>query len=122
MTFEVLDELSIDWRAHRPKGVDAVQSTKWDLVVTVCDRAREACPVLPGRPLYAHWSLEDPEDQYGSPVQRRQYFKRSVALVQTCVREFIALERAEWTDQRLAACFRPSVAPHRDGVLGEGSR
>lgn len=116
MTFEVLDELGIDWRAHRPKGFDVVQDTEWDLVVTVCNRAREACPVLPGSPMFAHWSLEDPEDQLGSVAQRRAYFHRIVALVHDCIQDFVTLGVGEWTEQRLAACFRPSLGTDpRDG-------
>jgi protein-tyrosine-phosphatase len=33
MTFEVLDELGVDWRAHRPKSYDAVQNVEWDIVL-----------------------------------------------------------------------------------------
>lgn len=49
VTFEVLDAMGVEWRGHRPKGFDAVQATEWDLVVTVSDRARESCPILPRR-------------------------------------------------------------------------
>lgn len=121
MTFEVLDDLGIDWRAHRPKGFDAVQGTDWDLVVTVCDRAREVCPVLQGRPMFAHWSLEDPEDQFGTPVQRRNYFLRSARLVHDCIRQLVALDAAAWREYRVAACFQASV-PERDASHGAATR
>ena len=60
MTFEVLDELGIDWRGHRPKGFEAVVNTRWDLVITVCDHARDVCPALPGQPSFAHWPIGGP--------------------------------------------------------------
>lgn len=79
MTYEVLDEIGIDWRAHAPKGFDAVIATPWDLVITVCDHARDVCPVFPGHPVYAHWPLADPSETYGPPVQRRPVFLAVVA-------------------------------------------
>lgn len=54
----VLRERGIAWNARRSKGIDAV-AEHWDLVITVCDGARETCPVWPGTPML-HWSLPDP--------------------------------------------------------------
>ena len=52
----------IDWSGHRPKTIDAVLDQPWDIVITLCDRAREACPALPSRPVTAHWSIPDPNE------------------------------------------------------------
>ena len=105
ITFEVLDELGIDWRAHRPKGFETVQDTVWDLVVTVCDRAREQCPLLPGQPIFAHWSLEDPEDCAGNAVQYRQRLRRNAARLHAAVRRFVALGPAEWREYPISDCL-----------------
>jgi len=74
LTFDVLDELGIDWRRRRPQGFDAVTDRDWDVVVTVCDEARDACPALPGRPRHLHWSLEDPCAAAGDLTARRRAF------------------------------------------------
>jgi protein-tyrosine-phosphatase len=44
---EVLRDAGIDWRGHQPRGIDDLARQSWDIVITVCDNAREACPVFP---------------------------------------------------------------------------
>ncbi|HRP07132.1 MAG TPA: arsenic resistance N-acetyltransferase ArsN2 [Gemmatimonadales bacterium] len=57
----VLAERGIEWAERRSKSVDEVPGP-WDLVITVCDGARESCPVLPGARMI-HWGLPDPAGQ-----------------------------------------------------------
>ena len=63
MANRVLAEHGIDWSDHNPKGIEAVARENWDLIITVCDRARESCPSFPGKPVFAHWSMEDPAEE-----------------------------------------------------------
>jgi arsenate reductase len=53
-----LAERGIAWQGKRSKSIDEVPGP-WDLAITVCDGAREACPVLPGVRML-HWGLPDP--------------------------------------------------------------
>lgn len=55
-----LRALGIDWSAAKPKGLDRIVEADWDMVITLCDRARESCPNLPSRPVTAHWGIPDP--------------------------------------------------------------
>lgn len=57
-----LQAFGIDWSGRRPKSIDAVSSRTWDLIITVCDRARETCPTMPGQPAFAHWGMDDPSE------------------------------------------------------------
>jgi protein-tyrosine-phosphatase len=50
----------IDWSGRRPKGYDTIVDEQWDLVITLCDRIKEACPALATRPVTAHWGVPDP--------------------------------------------------------------
>ncbi|MGH7620189.1 MAG: arsenate reductase ArsC [Gemmatimonadaceae bacterium] len=67
-----LNDYGIDWAGKRPKSIDDVNHELWDLVITVCDRAKEACPTMPGQPAYAHWGMDDPSEMTG-PEQDRAF-------------------------------------------------
>src|SRR5689334_8643056 len=61
-----LKEHGVPWRGHAPRGVDGLERERWDFVITVCDNAKESCPVFPGHPARAHWGMPDPGDARGS--------------------------------------------------------
>ncbi len=56
----VMAELGIDISGHRSKSVEEFAGQNFDYVITVCDNARESCPVFPALTKRIHWSLEDP--------------------------------------------------------------
>jgi arsenate reductase len=60
---QAMAEVGIDLAGHRSKSVDELAGLEFEWVFTVCDNAREACPVLPGAGRRVHWSLEDPRTQ-----------------------------------------------------------
>jgi arsenate reductase len=72
---EILGELGIDWSGRHPKTIDDVLGESWDLVITVCAHAKESCPILPGHPTYAHWSLDDPAAIEGDDATKRAAFR-----------------------------------------------
>jgi arsenate reductase len=72
----VMAELGIDISGHRSKSVDVFAGQAFDYVVTVCDHARESCPVFPAHTQRVHWSFEDPAVVEGTEEQRRAAFRR----------------------------------------------
>jgi protein-tyrosine-phosphatase len=77
---EVLREHGIAWEGRTPKGIDDVAGERWDLVITVCDNARDACPVFPGAAAQVHWGLPDPADETTPDAARRAFAETYDAL------------------------------------------
>jgi arsenate reductase len=73
---EAMKEIGIDISGHRSKSVDEFAGQEFDYVVTVCDNAKESCPVFPGRTERIHWSFEDPAAVEGDWETRLAAFRR----------------------------------------------
>lgn len=61
LAVQAMREVNIDISKHESKDVSIYDGQKFDLVITVCDNAKESCPVFPGAKTI-HWSTPDPED------------------------------------------------------------
>jgi len=72
----VMQEIGIDISGHRSKSVDEFASQSFDTVLTVCDHAREMCPVYPGHAHRIHRNFEDPAAVQGSEEERLSAFRR----------------------------------------------
>ena len=72
----VLDELGIDISSHHSKAFDEFAGQSFDYVITVCDNAKESCPLFSGPARRIHWSLEDPASLSGTEEQRLTEFRR----------------------------------------------
>jgi arsenate reductase len=72
----VMREIGIDLSGHRSKSVDEFSGQSFDYVVTVCDNARDACPVFPAGAQRIHWSFEDPAAVQGGELERLAAFRR----------------------------------------------
>jgi arsenate reductase len=60
LTIKVLEELHIETQSLYSKSIKDVMDSDYSLVITVCDRAKESCPVFPGKVRKIHKSFEDP--------------------------------------------------------------
>jgi ArsR family transcriptional regulator, arsenate/arsenite/antimonite-responsive transcriptional repressor / arsenate reductase (thioredoxin) len=84
-------EWGIDISHHRSKSMDELHDRRFDYVITVCDRVREACPAFPGDPERIHWSFADPAAVQGAEEERRVAFLRVATELQTMVRYLLIL-------------------------------
>ena len=75
LAVRVLAEAGIAWDGRTPRGLDGLEAERWDLVVTVCDRAKESCPFFPGQPMLAHWGMPDPAEVEGTEEERLAAFR-----------------------------------------------
>src|SRR5262245_9522786 len=66
---------NIDASDAQSKSWETFEGTNFDFVITVCDNARESCPIWPGQPIVAHWSSPDPAAVEGSEAEKYQAFK-----------------------------------------------
>jgi len=73
---QVLKEIGIDISQHQSKTMDEFQGTTFDIVVTVCDIAREACPYFPGKTII-HQPFYDPGTHDGTPEEVLLEFRKS---------------------------------------------
>lgn len=72
----VMGEIGIDISAHRSKSVEEFAGESFDVVLTVCDGAREACPIFPGHGTRRHRAFPDPAAVSGTNDERLQAFRR----------------------------------------------
>jgi protein-tyrosine-phosphatase len=90
-TLRVLSEAGIDAAGARSKNVAEFVNASFDYVVTVCDDAREACPVIPGARATMHWSIPDPAEREAAGEEPMAVFRETLADIQARVAEFIPL-------------------------------
>jgi arsenate reductase len=88
---EALSEIGIDISGHRSKSVDEYVGQKFDYVVTVCDNAKESCPVFPGQATRLHQSFEDPAAV--ADAHKLDAFRRIRDEIVTWLNEFVGRVR-----------------------------
>ena len=88
-TVRVLDEEGIDWSSARSKSVQEFLGQPFDYVITVCDNARQTCPVFPGSHEKLHWDLEDPAEVEGSDDRKLAAFRETYRELDELIRPFV---------------------------------
>ena len=91
---EAMLEIGIDISSHRSKSVDEFTDQEFDYIITVCDNAKESCPVLPGKAIRIHWSLDDPASCVGDDEVRLAAFRRVRTEIQARLEDFARLATA----------------------------
>jgi len=89
LTIEAMREVGIDVSEQRSKSVDEFAKQHFDYVITVCDTARESCPVFPGGK-QLHWSVEDPSDAEARGVPLMDAFRVAREELRSRIERFVA--------------------------------
>ena len=93
---QVTREIGIDISGHRSKSVDEFIGQEFDTVITVCDNAKETCPVFPGNTDRVHRSFEDPPPPgVGSDEEQLTIFRRVRDEIRKWMKDFIAGRTAQ---------------------------
>lgn len=92
---EVMEEIGVDLSGHTSKTIGDLEGQTFDVVVTVCDDAREACPYLPAERKNMHRSFEDPSAAEGTEEERRAVFRRVRDHLAAWIDDTFAPERAK---------------------------
>ena len=95
LTLRVLEDAGIDASWARSKSVNDYLGQRFDYVITVCDQARQVCPVFPGVHESLHWGYEDPAEATGSEDERLAVFRRVFVQIGERVRQFAVLAQRQ---------------------------
>jgi protein-tyrosine-phosphatase len=112
---ETLREYGVPWAGHPPRSVDGLEREQWDFVVTVCDRAKESCPIFPGQPVLAHWGMRDPAEVRGDDAAKRAAFRDAFLLISRRIDLLLTLPLEKLEGLVLEARVRAIGTPKGEG-------
>jgi arsenate reductase len=95
LTERVLDEAGLDHSWARSKSVNEFLGQHFDYVITVCDQARQSCPVFPGVHETLHWGYEDPAAVEGTEEERLRAFRSTLPMMAGRIQSFITVARRD---------------------------
>jgi arsenate reductase len=95
------DKYDIDASDARSKSWDEFRDVNFDFVITVCDHAKETCPVWPGHPVVAHWGSPDPADFEGTEEEKKWQFVQVASQIARRIELFCALPDSQLDQLRV---------------------
>ena len=100
LTIRTLEAAGLDASWARSKSVTEFLGQQFDYVITVCDEARQSCPVFPGVHETLHWGYEDPAEAQGTEEERLEVFRRVFIGLGQRIATFIPIALRESTLSR----------------------
>jgi len=97
------EHYNVDASDARSKSWDEFKGIKFDFIITVCDNARESCPVFPGHPVTAHFGSPDPAGYEGTEEKRKWFFLQVAGQIACRLDLFCALPDAQLDPMRVRA-------------------
>jgi len=93
LTLRVLQEAGLPTEGLRSKSVSEFRGRTFDYVITVCDPARQDCPVFPGEGERLHWGYDDPSAAKGTEEERLRVFRRVFTAISQRIDLLLAVQR-----------------------------
>ena len=85
-------EMGLDISHKKSKSLDIYVNKQWDIIITVCDNAKDACPIFPVQKVGAHWGFEDPAEFEGTDEQKRAFYRKIATEIGLRIRQLLALQ------------------------------
>lgn len=89
LAITVMAEVGVDISKHKSKSAMGFIGEKFDYVITVCDNAKQTCPVFPGKYEKIHWDLEDPAEVVGSEEEKLVVFRKIRDQIKDNISQFL---------------------------------
>ena len=89
LAIEAMKEAGVDISKHTSKPIGDFAGQKLDYLITVCDKAREACPTFSGAAKTLHWSFDDPAHATGTDEEKMRVFRRVREEIKQRIRLFL---------------------------------
>ncbi len=86
---KVMNEIGIDISQQTSDDVNKYIGEEFDYIITVCDNAKESCPIFPGSGKRIHWSFKDPADAVGSEEEVLNEFRTVRNQIKSTLEQFI---------------------------------
>ncbi len=102
LTVRVLHEAGLPTDGLSSKSVQEFLGQRFDYVITVCDQARQSCPVFPGSHQSLHWGYEDPAEASGTEEERLQIFRSVFTQMSLRINTFVVTARRTRADASMA--------------------
>jgi len=93
LTLRVLEEAGLPTAGLHSKSVSDFVGQAFDYVITVCDSARQDCPIFPGEGERLHWGYDDPSVVQGSEEERLRAFRRVFTAISQRIDLFLTVRR-----------------------------
>jgi arsenate reductase len=100
MAVKVMAEAGIDISAQKPKHVNELKNIDFDYVVTICDNARENCPIFPHKTKLFHKTFEDPTFMVGTEQQIKAAFVKLRDQMKKFIEKMPGILEKESTEQK----------------------
>lgn len=102
----LVEHYRVDVSDARSKSWSEFEGVHFDFVITLCDNAKETCPVWPGQPIIAHWPSPDPAEYVGTEEEKARVFWQVSQQIQRRLELFASLPFEKLDALRLAAATR----------------